>query len=78
MNKIRTRLDLAARLLSTVKKIAPSEEIHGSFAKADYVLNRSFDALDMAEHMKRELDSGRAQTRLLGMMSNALINGKTK
>lgn len=78
MKNIRRNLGIASRMISTAKSMTDHPEAQEAFSKADYVVNRSFNALETVEHMKRELDSGRAQVRLLGMMSQALMNGKIR
>lgn len=75
---IRRNLGIASRVISTAKGMTDHPEAQEAFSKADYVVNRSFNALETVEHMKRELDSGRAQQRLLGMMTKALMNGKVR
>ena len=78
MKGLRKNLGIASRVISTAKGMTDHPEAQQAFSKDDYVVNRSFNALETVEHMKRELDSGRAQQRLLGMMTKALMNGKVR
>ena len=78
MKNIRRNLNIASSVVSTAKSVSSHRGANEVFAKVDHVLDRSFHVLEMAEHMKRELDSGRAQARLLNMMGSALVNGPVK